>query len=62
MLQAFEWVRRREERERGKGEKNEQCNRRGYQKYPIANTRNNICKKTARKKKNISNKYEKHLY
>jgi hypothetical protein len=43
MLQAFEWVRRRGERERGKG-KNERCVGRGCHKYPIANGRNNICK------------------
>jgi hypothetical protein len=56
MLQAFEWVRRREERERGEGGKNERYVRRGCHKYPIANSRNNICKITARKKKNGSNK------
>jgi hypothetical protein len=55
MLKAFEWVRR-EKRERGEGEKNERCIRRGCHKYPIANSRNNTCKITARKKKNGSNK------
>jgi hypothetical protein len=45
----FEWVGRREERERGKGEKNEQCVRRGCHKYPIANSRNDICKINGKK-------------
>jgi hypothetical protein len=48
MLQAFEWVRRREERERGKEEK-ERCVRRGCHKCPIGNSRNDICKINGKK-------------
>jgi hypothetical protein len=49
MLQAFEWVRRRAEREREEKEKKMSDALGECHKYPITNSRNDICKVNGKK-------------